>query len=165
MERNEIDYINLRSPSHYKEEIDEMNTPTMDEIKEAAEALGISEEYLKTIIGVVQASGFEDDPYLYYAFACAMINDRPSLEELNEGFGNLNGFSESEIEKGYEKASSDTLKSVYIALNKNNSKIKQDSFVVTPNFAKKYFDEELGKQGKKIIYSSDTYIFSVVECD
>ena len=164
MERNEIDYINLRSPSHYKEEIDEMNTPTMDEIKEAAEALGISEEYLKTIIGAVQASGFEDDPYLYYAFACAMINDKPSLEDLDDGF-NIFSFSESEIEKGYEKASSDVLKSVYIALNKNNSKIKQDSFEFRGPLSKKSFEDILKKEGKKIIYSSDTYIFSVVECD
>ena len=145
-----------------------MNTPTMDEIKEAAEALGISEEYLKTIIGVVQAAGFENDPYLYYAFACAMINDKPSLEDLKDGFGIYHGFSESEIEKGYEEASSDVLKSVYIALNKNNSKIRQDSFEIragTAAVSKKIFEEILKKQGKKVIYSSDYYFLSVVESD
>ena len=111
----------------FKSKLNSMSTPTKSDIAKVASSLGISDDYLKIIIGTTYREGYANDPYLYYGWASAMINRKVSIEDMQKWdpnhSGDANFYSWKNILDGYEKASGDVLKSVYLALTNRNTKI------------------------------------------
>lgn len=115
------------SANNYSTLLASMTTPGKDEIKQKASSLGFSEEYIIIVIGTTQREGYSKDPYLYYGWASAMLNQKVSLSTM-QGWdpyhsGDANYYSWSNIKEGYNNASSDVLKSVYLAVTNRNTKI------------------------------------------
>ena len=113
--------------SDYANKLANMQTPTMAQLESAASSNGISKDYLIVIIGTTEREGYINDPYLYYGWASAMINNRTPLSQM-QGWdpyhsGDANYYSQANINKGYNNASANTLKSVYLALTERNTKI------------------------------------------
>ena len=110
--------------STFTEKLNSMGTtPTKQDIINLAKQQGISEDYAKIIIGTTANEGFVKDAYLNYGWASAMINLKASKETIYSWGGGNNFYSESNINNGYEGASDEVLKSVYLALTNRNSKI------------------------------------------
>ena len=104
-----------------------MNTPTTQELEDAAAANNISHDYLVLIIGTTQREGYVSDPYLHYGWASAIINNNYTYSAM-QGWdpynsGEDNYYSKSNVEDGYLNASDDVKKSVYLALTHRNKKI------------------------------------------
>ena len=111
----------------YANKLASMQTPTMAQLESAASSNGISKDYLIVIIGTTEREGYINDPYLYYGWASAMINNQTPLSQM-QGWdpyhtGDANYYSQANINKGYNSASANTLKSVYLALTERNTKI------------------------------------------
>ena len=115
------------SSSNYISTLNSMSTPSIAQLTAAANANGFSFDYLKIIIGTTQREGYAKDPYLYYGWASALINYPVTIAQM-QGWdpsrsGDTNYYSQANINKGYASASSDVLKSVYLALTQRNTKI------------------------------------------
>ena len=116
------------SVSEFNSTMQTMNTPSISELESAASQNGISTDYLKIIIGTTEREGYSAaDPFLSYGWASAMINNQVSIEQM-PGWdpyhsGDANYYSRANINNGYNNASANTLKSVYLALTKRNTKI------------------------------------------
>jgi len=133
-----------------------MSTPTMEQLKTAASSAGISEDYLKIIIGTTYNEGYFNDPYLYYGWASAMLNNHYTIDQM-QGWdptrsGEANFYSQTNINKGYSNASADALKSVYLALTERNTKIVECNgmYDTTPS-------------SYNLLYSSTVYNCSIYE--
>lgn len=115
------------TPEEFDKEFAEMKTPTKDEILEAAKALGLSEADVKIIVGTTQREGYVGEPYLSYGWASVMINNPVSIEDMQKWdpgkTGDDNYYSQANIDKGYEDASDEVLKAVYLAITKRNTKM------------------------------------------
>ena len=111
----------------YKSKISSMSTPTMSMLESAAAQNNISTDYLKVIIGTTHNEGYYNDPYLYYGWASAMINNKVSVAQMQAWdpahSGEANFYSQTNINKGYNNATDNVLKSVYLALTERNTKI------------------------------------------
>ena len=115
------------SAEDFKKELDSMKTPTREEIIKAAATIGVSEDYVKLLIGTTQREGYFKDPYLHYGWASAMLNQKVTIKQM-QGWdpkhkGESNYYSQTNINKGYKEAKGDVLKSVYLALKYRNTKI------------------------------------------
>ena len=104
-----------------------MSTPLYSEIEELAAQNGVNSEYLKIVIGTTANEGYVNDPYLYYGWASAMINNPVSIEQM-QGWdpyhsGEANFYSRTNIINGYNNASDDVLKAVKMAFTNRNPKI------------------------------------------
>ena len=115
------------SSSEFNAKLKTMKTPTIEQIKKVAKKNNISDSYLIILIGTTQREGYVRDPYLHYGWASAMINVPVTYARM-QGWdpyhsGSSNYYSEANIKRGYNNASSDVLKSVYIALTYRNKKI------------------------------------------
>ena len=104
-----------------------MSTPTIAQIEQAASQSGVDTSYLKILIGTTENEGYYNDPYLSYGWASAMLNNPVTIAQM-QGWdpyhsGESNYYSETNINKGYNNATSDVLKAVYIALTNRNTKI------------------------------------------
>ena len=144
------------SPDNYKNKLANMQTPTKQQIEEKAKSLGMTSEYAVIIIGTTQREGYVNDPYLYYGWASAMINNRVSLSQM-QGWdpynsGDANYYSWTNIQNGYNNVSSDVLKSVYLALTERNTKIVECNgmYKTTPS-------------GYNLLYKSSVYNCSIYE--
>ncbi len=140
----------------YKSKLSNMTTPTINEIQNAANSIGISNDYLIIVIGTTQREGYTNDPYLYYGWASAMINNKVSLEQM-QGWdpyhsGEDNYYSKKNIQNGYNSASAEVLKSVYLALTERNNKIVECNgmYSETPS-------------SYNLLYSSQLYNCSIYE--
>ncbi len=115
------------SAEEFKKQMASMATPTRDEITKLAASIGISADYVKILVGTTQREGYFNDTYLHYGWASAMINNPVTISQM-QGWdpgrsGDANYYSQANINKGYNEASSDVLKSVYLALKYRNTKI------------------------------------------
>ena len=104
-----------------------INTPEYEELEKLAAENGVSSEYLKIVIGTTANEGYVNDPYLYYGWASAMINNQVSIEQM-QGWdpyhsGESNFYSYTNIMNGYRNASDDVLKGVKLAFTDRNPKI------------------------------------------
>ena len=107
----------------YNSAISNMPTPSKTDIINKAQELGLSEDYIKTVIGTTQNEGYVGDPYLNYGWSSAMINNPVSSETVYSWGGGNDYYSQANINRGYENASDEVLKSVYLALTNRNTKI------------------------------------------
>ena len=142
--------------SNYREKLNNMSTPTISQLQEAASQAGIANDYLKIVIGTTQREGYINDPYLNYGWASAMLNNKVTIEQM-QGWdpnhsGESNYYSETNINNGYNNASDDVLKSVYIALTERNTKIIECNgmYSTTPS-------------SYNLLYSSSVYNCSIYE--
>ena len=115
------------SVTEFNNKLSGMNTPTINEIEKVASQNGIDSNYLVIIIGTTANEGYYNDPYLSYGWASAMINNPVTIAQM-QGWdpshtGEANYYSQTNINRGYNNASSDVLKAVYIALTNRNTKI------------------------------------------
>ena len=111
----------------FKNKLASMSTPTMSQLESAAAQNNISSDYLKIVIGTTMNEGYANDPYLYYGWASAMLNNQVTISQM-QGWdpgrsGEANFYSQTNINKGFNSATSDVLKSVYLALTERNTKI------------------------------------------
>ena len=144
------------SNSDFNNKLNSMQTPSKSELEAAASKNGISSEYLKIVIGTTEREGYVNDPYLYYGWASAMLNNQVSISQM-QGWdpghsGNSNYYSEANIMNGYNNASANTLKAVYLALTERNTKIIECNgmYKTTPS-------------SYNLIYSSSVYNCSIYE--
>lgn len=140
----------------FNNKLNSMKTPTISEIQNAASQNGISNEYLIIIIGTTQREGYVNDPYLYYGWASAMINNQVSLSQM-QGWdpyhsGDSNYYSQANINNGYNNASDAVLKAVYLALTERNTKIVECNgmYSTTPS-------------SYNLLYKSSVYNCSIYE--
>ena len=127
-ENPSVSYDGL-SYDDFMSKVNSMDTPTKEEIIELGKSLGLSEEYMKTVIGTTEREGYSlvDEPYLYYGWASAMINQQKTIEQMQPWdpyhSGDANYYSAKNVQAGYDGASDIALKSVYLALTNRNTKI------------------------------------------
>jgi hypothetical protein len=144
------------SSTDYKNKLSSMSTPTMSMLESAAAKNNISIDYLKIIIGTTHNEGYYNDPYLYYGWASAMINNKVSIEQMQawdpSRSGESNFYSQTNINKGYNNATDDVLKSVYLALTERNTKIVECNgmYSTTPS-------------SYNLLYKSSVYNCSIYE--
>lgn len=115
------------SASDFKKQMSSMETPSKEDIIKLASSIGISSDYVKILVGTTQREGYVKDTYLHYGWASAMINNKVTIKQM-QGWdpgrsGDANYYSQANINKGYDQASSDVLKAVYLALKYRNTKI------------------------------------------
>ena len=115
------------SAEEFKSLMSSMATPTRDEIIKLAGSIGLSADYVKILVGTTEREGYVKDTYLHYGWASAMINCPVTIKQM-QGWdpgrsGDANYYSQANIDKGYNQASSDVLKAVYLALKYRNKKI------------------------------------------
>ncbi|MBQ3644847.1 MAG: hypothetical protein II961_09645 [Candidatus Riflebacteria bacterium] len=144
------------SASEFNNLLNTMETPTKDEIIKLAATKGITADYVKILVGTTQREGYFKDPYLHYGWASAMINCPVTIKQM-QGWdpsrsGDANYYSQANIDKGYNSASADVLKSVYLALKYRNTKIVECNgmYKTTPKSYNK-------------IYGSSVYNCSIYE--
>ena len=144
------------SGSDYRNKLASMATPSVSEIEAKAALLGFQSDYVKILIGTTAREGYVNDPYLYYGWASAMINQPKTVQQM-QGWdpshsGDANYYSWNNILKGYNSASSDVLKSVYLALTERNPKIVECNgmYTTTPS-------------GYNKIYQSSVYNCAIYE--
>jgi len=138
--------------SNYQSALSSINTPTKEEIINKATSMGYSEDYIKTIIGTAQNEGYVDDPYLYYGWSSVMLNN-PVSSDVVYGWGGGNDYySQANILNGYEIASDDVLKSVYLALTSRNTNIAECDGMYSSTPA-----------GYSVLYDSPVYNCTVYE--
>ena len=104
-----------------------MATPTESQLQSAAAKNGISNDYLVIVVGTTAREGYVNDPYLYYGWASAMLNNQVTIGQM-QGWdpyhsGEANYYSQTNINNGYNTASDVVLKAVYLALTERNTKI------------------------------------------
>ena len=140
----------------FNNKIASMSTPTISMLESAAAQNNISKDYLKIVIGTTHNEGYYNDPYLYYGWASAMLNNKVSLEQM-QGWdpghtGEANFYSESNINKGYNNATDNVKKAVYLALTERNTKIIECNgmYSTTPS-------------SYNLIYKSSVYNCSIYE--
>ena len=140
----------------FKNKLSSMSTPTMSQLESAAANNNISSDYLKVVIGTTFNEGYYNDPYLYYGWASAMINNPVSIQQM-QGWdpgntGEANFYSQTNINKGFNSATDDVLKSVYLALTERNTKIVECNgmYQTTPS-------------SYNLLYSSPVYNCSIYE--
>ena len=140
----------------FKNKLSSMSTPTMSQLESAAAKNNISTDYLKVVIGTTFNEGYYNDPYLYYGWASAMINNPVSIQQM-QGWdpghtGESNFYSQTNINKGFNSATDDVLKSVYLALTERNTKIVECNgmYQTTPS-------------SYNLLYSSSVYNCSIYE--
>ena len=138
--------------SNYKQTLSSITTPTREQIIEKGKELGYSEEYIKTIIGTAQNEGYVDDPYLYYGWSSVMLNYDFSPETVYGWGGGTDYYSRSNILNGYEIASDDVLKSVYLSLTNRNTNIAECDGMYSSTPA-----------GYSVLYDSPVYDCTVYE--
>ena len=114
-------------PDDFKKLMKSMKTPSRDDIIKLAASKGISEDYVKILIGTTQREGYFKDTYLHYGWASAMLNQKVTIKKM-QGWdpkhkGDSNYYSQKNINKGYKEAGSDVLKAVYLAIKYRNKKI------------------------------------------
>ena len=118
--------------ANYKQRLDSMATPSDADLLSAASAIGLTSDYFKIVLGTTQNEWYINDPYLYYGWASAIINTKPSIMDMQPwdpdnytpGSINPNNFySQPNIDKGYNSATDDVKKSVYLAMTERNEKI------------------------------------------
>ena len=107
----------------YSSALASMSTPSRTDIINKAQEMGLSADYIKTVIGTTQNEGYVGDPYLNYGWSSAMINNPVSSETIYSWGGGNDYYSQANINRGYENASDEVLKSVYLALTNRNTKI------------------------------------------
>ena len=110
---------------NYSSAMASISTPSKADIISKAQELGLSEDYIKTVIGTTQNEGYVGDPYLNYGWSSAMINNPVSSETVYSWGGGNDYYSAANINRGYENASDEVLKSVYLALTNRNTKIAE----------------------------------------
>ena len=144
------------SNSAYNSKIASMSTPTMEQLQAAASKNGIDADYLKVVIGTTQREGYVNDPYLYYGWASAMINNKTPLSQM-QGWdpyhsGEANYYSQTNINNGVSSATDTVLKSVYLALTERNTKIVECNgmYKTTPS-------------SYNLVYASSVYNCSIYE--
>ena len=138
--------------SNYQNILNSTSTPTREQIIQKGKELGYSEEYIKTVIGTAQNEGYVDDPYLYYGWSSVMLNYDFSPETVY-GWGDGNDFySQANILRGYESATDDCLKSVYLSLTNRNTKIAECDGMYSSTPA-----------GYNVLYDSPVYNCTVYE--
>ena len=59
-----------------------MKTPSRDEIIKLAASKGISEDYVKILIGTTQREGYFKDKFLHYGWASAMLNQKVTIKQM-----------------------------------------------------------------------------------
>ena len=126
-EETTINTKNGLKPDDFNKLIKSMKTPTRDEIIKLAASKGISEDYVKILIGTTQREGYFKDKFLHYGWASAMLNQKVTIKKM-QGWdpkhkGDSNYYSQKNINKGYKEAGADVLKSVYLAIKYRNKKI------------------------------------------
>ena len=126
---------NSKAKEKFMEEFNALNDVSKSSVvSEIIRRYGVSESWAKMLIGTTEREGYYDDPYLMYAWACALINDYSELSSesvyalMNPGWGVGdcgycgNWYSRSAVEYGcplhgsYDTASQTALKSVLIAV-------------------------------------------------
>ena len=116
----------------YKDRLNSMSTPSMSELESAASKAGLTTEQFKIVLGTTANEGYSADPFLYYGWASAMINTKPTIlgmqpwdpDHYTQGqIRDDNFYSMPHIEEGISAASDDVKKSVYLALTERNTKI------------------------------------------
>ena len=137
------------SPNDFKKELQSMATPTREEIIELAASIGLSKDYVVILTGTTQREGYINDPYLYYGWASCMINTKVTIKQM-QGWdpyhsGDANYYSQRNIENGYNVASADVLKSVYLALKYRNTKIVECNgmYKTTPSSYNQIYDSSV----------------------
>ena len=123
------------SQNTFSNTLSSMSTPSKQDIISKAQEIGLSEDYIKTVIGTTQNEGYVGDPYLNYGWSSAMINNPVSSETIYSWGGGNNFYSQANINNGYENASDEVLKSVYLALTNRNTNIVEcdGMYSETPN--------------------------------
>ena len=111
--------------SNYQQTLDSIATPTREQIIAKGKELGYSEEYIKTIIGTTQNEGYIDDPFLYYGWSSVLLNNNIDDNTIYSWGGGTDYYSKEHILNGYEVASDDVLKSVYLAMTNRNTNIAE----------------------------------------
>lgn len=149
------------SASDFKQQMASMKTPTKDEIIKLASTIGISADYVKILVGTTQREGYFKDTYLHYGWASAMINNKVTIKQM-QGWdpsrkGDANYYSQKNIDKGYNEASSDVLKAVYLALKYRNTKICECNGMYKP-FGKYNVPSSYNQ-----LYKSDKYKCCIYE--
>lgn len=117
------------SANDFNKELQSMSTPTREEIIQLAASIGLSKDYVVILIGTTQREGYIKDQYLYYGWASCLLNSKVTIGQM-QGWdpyhtGDANYYSQKNINDGYNSASSDVLKSVYLALKYRNKKIAE----------------------------------------
>ena len=144
------------SSSAFNSKISSMSTPSKSQLQSAASKNGISNDYLIIVIGTTQREGYVNDPYLYYGWASAMLNNQVTISQM-QGWdpyhsGEANYYSQTNINNGYNNASDTVLKAVYLALTERNTKIVECNgmYSTTPS-------------SYNCIYASSVYNCSIYE--
>ena len=77
--------------SNYVQIADKINTPTMEQLEQAATKNDIGSESLKVILATTYNEGYSDDPYLSYGWACAMIynKDTYTVDYMSSHWGSF----------------------------------------------------------------------------
>ena len=113
--------------SEFNSKLSSMSTPSKSQLESAAEKNGITHDYLVIVIGTSQREGYVNDPYLYYGWASAMLNNKVTISQMQSwdpsNSGEANYYSQTNINNGYNNASDTVLKAVYLALTERNTKI------------------------------------------
>ena len=128
--------FNGLSPEEFMRRLESMSTPTIEEIERAAELNGLDKEYVEILLGTTFNEGYIDDPYLYYGWSSAMINNPVTYEQMR-GWEAAGGsyYSQSHIREGYDAAidQNDTvMKAVYLALTERNEYINECDGMIAP---------------------------------
>lgn len=144
------------NPADFKNKLASLSTPTLEQITSAAAKSGVSAEYVKIVLGTTFNEGYYNDPYLYYGWASAMINNPVTVEQM-QGWdpghsGEANFYSWTNINKGVNSATPDVLKAVYLAFTERNTKIVECNGMYNQTPAQ-----------YNLIYSSSVYNCSVYE--
>ncbi len=144
------------NPADFKNKLASMSTPTLEQITNAASKSGVSAEYVKIVLGTAFNEGYYNDPYLYYGWASAMINNPVTVEQM-QGWdpghsGEANFYSWTNINKGVNSATPDVLKAVYLAFTERNTKIVECNGMYNQTPAQ-----------YNLIYASSVYNCSVYE--
>lgn len=140
------------SGNDYSSVLSSMPTPSKEEIIEKATSMGYSSDYIKTVIGTAQNEGYVNDPFLYYGWSSVMLNN-PVSDDVIYGWGGGNDYySKANILNGYEIATDDVLKSVYLSLTNRNTNIAECDGMYSSTPA-----------GYSVLYDSPVYNCTVYE--
>lgn len=144
----ELPDINASGEGLTKEQFEQklatMDTPTLEQLKLAVKANNLPENYEIKLVGTAHNEGYLEDPYLYYGWASALINHVYTDQEMLDWDPNgntcllvpgINYYAKECYQEGFNKASANCKKAVYLALTERNTKIVEcnGTYTTTPS--------------------------------